>query len=183
MSEKHAELLALGHDYIPGECRCAGWWMSEKYDGWRGYWTGRELFTRHGTPIAAPAWWLAELPHFPLDGELWAGYGQLGAVKSACQRSVPDDAEWRKIRYLIWHSPDCQLPFEAAHDWLTKHIHNNRVVFIVQYRITSGEEQIREQFKKVTARGGEGLVLVNPTVTWEPGRRIKGIFKVTEKSW
>ena len=31
-----------------------GWWMSEKFDGVRAFWTGRKLITRQGHPIHAP---------------------------------------------------------------------------------------------------------------------------------
>ena len=54
-----------------------GWWMSEKYDGLRGYWDGRKLWTRQGNLIHAPDYFLAELPRdIALDGELWLGYGK-----------------------------------------------------------------------------------------------------------
>ena len=32
-----------------------GWWISEKYDGMRGFWDGKALWTRGGKAIAAPA--------------------------------------------------------------------------------------------------------------------------------
>ena len=32
------------------------YWVSEKYDGVRGYWDGQRLLTRGGEAIAAPAW-------------------------------------------------------------------------------------------------------------------------------
>ena len=35
------------------------YWVSEKYDGVRGYWDGDKLLTRGGERIAAPAWFAA----------------------------------------------------------------------------------------------------------------------------
>jgi len=34
-------------------------------------WAGTKFFTRQGHQIAAPAWFTADLPAQPLDGELW----------------------------------------------------------------------------------------------------------------
>lgn len=71
-----------------------GYWMSEKLDGVRAYWSGNHTFpiypiglifsnnvykgskfyTRQGNPIAAPNWFVAALPSHPLDGELWYNY-------------------------------------------------------------------------------------------------------------
>ena len=54
----------------------ADYWVSEKYDGMRGYWDGKQLWTRGGERVAAPAWFTAPLPAVPMDGELWAGRGR-----------------------------------------------------------------------------------------------------------
>src|SRR3954469_1471170 len=54
-----------------------GWWMSEKYDGLRGFWDGEKLWSRKGNAIVAPDLFLAELPKgVALDGELWIGRGK-----------------------------------------------------------------------------------------------------------
>src|SRR5262249_25649064 len=51
----------------------AGWWMSEKLDGVRAYWDGRQFLSRLGNLFHAPDWFVAGLPEVPLDGELWIG--------------------------------------------------------------------------------------------------------------
>ena len=45
-----------------GDVTLADYWVSEKFDGMRGYWDGEELLTRNGEHIEAPVWftsWLA----------------------------------------------------------------------------------------------------------------------------
>ena len=49
----------------------AGWWMSEKLDGVRAYWDGKQFLSRLGNIYHAPDWFVAGLPNVPLDGELW----------------------------------------------------------------------------------------------------------------
>ena len=48
-----------------------GWWMSEKLDGVRAYWDGKQFLSRQGNVYHAPDWFRAALPGEPLDGELW----------------------------------------------------------------------------------------------------------------
>ena len=67
-----APALLLAHVYRPG-LRLQDYWVSEKFDGVRGYWDGQRLRTRGGEPVHAPAWFTAGWPATPQDGELWAG--------------------------------------------------------------------------------------------------------------
>ncbi len=41
------------HTWAP-DMDIQGWWMSEKYDGIRGYWTGRQLISRIGNVFVTP---------------------------------------------------------------------------------------------------------------------------------
>jgi DNA ligase-1 len=60
-----------------GAANVAGWWLSEKLDGVRGYWTGTDFRSREGNAYHAPNWFTAGLPPVPLDGELWLGRKRL----------------------------------------------------------------------------------------------------------
>ncbi|MGO2563434.1 MAG: DNA ligase, partial [Pseudoalteromonas nigrifaciens] len=48
--------------------------VSEKFDGVRAIWTGKQFVTRQGNVINAPEWFTAPLPKVWLDGELWTKY-------------------------------------------------------------------------------------------------------------
>lgn len=71
-----------------------GWWMSEKLDGVRAWWTGSALLSRLGNTINAPAWFTAGLPKVPLDGELWCGRGQFTEAVSIVKNAVRQD-DWK----------------------------------------------------------------------------------------
>jgi DNA ligase-1 len=62
------------------------------------------LWSRYGNPIAAPDWFLNQLPCIPLDGELWAGPGNFQECVSIVKRDVPDD-RWKKISFAVYGSP------------------------------------------------------------------------------
>jgi ATP-dependent DNA ligase len=48
-----------------------GWYMTEKFDGMRLYWNGREFFTRQGKIVKVPDSIKSKMPSVSLDGELW----------------------------------------------------------------------------------------------------------------
>ena len=99
-----APALLLAGRYRPG-IDLRDWWVSEKYDGVRAHWDGRQLRTRGGERIAAPAWFTAGWPALPMDGELWAGRGRFEHAQSAAAREQPDDAQWRALRYMVVDLP------------------------------------------------------------------------------
>lgn len=79
--------------------------ISEKLDGVRAIWDGQSLRFRSGREINAPDWFVGSLPKRPLDGELWMGRGTFERLSGVVRRDVPDDAEWRQVRYMIFELP------------------------------------------------------------------------------
>lgn len=71
-----------------------GWWMSEKLDGVRAWWTGSSLLSRLGNAFQAPKWFTEKLPNVPLDGELWCGRGQFKEAVSITKSSKRQD-DWK----------------------------------------------------------------------------------------
>ena len=61
----------LAKKYEDKEHDPSGWWMSEKLDGVRAYWSGTSFYSRQGNVFQAPEWFTADLGSTPLDGELW----------------------------------------------------------------------------------------------------------------
>src|ERR1700757_4965849 len=95
-----------------------GWWMSEKYDGLRGYWDGRKLWSRKGNLIHAPDYFLAELPRdVALDGELWIGHGKFEETASIVRSEKPDD-RWKRVRFMVFDAPQAKGTFEARMQFL-----------------------------------------------------------------
>ncbi len=69
-SNKFENQLMYAKDYVES-IDPTGWWMSEKLDGLRVYWSGTTLHTKSGRIIMAPPFFVEKLPNVPLDGELW----------------------------------------------------------------------------------------------------------------
>src|SRR5207253_6739875 len=81
-------LLAESWDSITDP---TGWWLSEKLDGVRAYWDGRQFLSRLGNLFHAPEWFLAGLPGTPLDGELWLGRKKFQRAVSIVRRQDKSD--------------------------------------------------------------------------------------------
>lgn len=93
------------------------YWQSEKLDGIRAIWNGKQLLTRNGNTIYAPRWFTDPLPDYALEGELWAGRGHFALVQQTVLDHTPSDEAWRKIDFMLFDMPD------AAGDY-TKRYYN-----------------------------------------------------------
>lgn len=148
-----------------------GWWMSEKLDGVRGYWTGERLVSRAGNALAAPDWFTEHFPPVPLDGELWTGRGQFSEVVSIVRRKAPHDG-WKSVRYMIFDAPRAEGGFEQrlefAREWFRTH--PNPYVAVIEHKVCDGEEHLRNRLAEVEALGGEGLILRQPASAYMVGR-------------
>ena len=76
--EKHDfdknQSLMLAKNWDPVANDPKGWFMSEKLDGVRCFWDGRNMYTRNGNLFYPPDWFKELLPkNLALDGELWTG--------------------------------------------------------------------------------------------------------------
>ena len=83
----------------------SAYWVSEKLDGVRAIWSGRQLRFRSGNRVPAPHWFIERLPDQALDGELWLGRGTFDRLSAIVRRDPPDDAEWRQVRYMVFEMP------------------------------------------------------------------------------
>ena len=148
------------------------YWVSEKFDGVRAQWDGRSLRFRGGGTVQAPAWFTANFPEAPLDGELWIARGQFDALSGTVRKTEPIDAEWRQVRYLIFELPGTAGSFseriqrmqtlvaQAGVPWL--HV-------VEQTRVTNHAALMR-QLDTVLRQGGEGLMLHRADAPYLTGR-------------
>ncbi|MBU1443654.1 MAG: DNA ligase [Gammaproteobacteria bacterium] len=155
------------------------YWVSEKYDGVRGYWDGSRLWTRGGERVMAPGWFTAPLPPTPLDGELWAGRGRFADAVSAVRDQAPSDAAWRQIRFMVFDLPAQPGDFTSRLAALRKTLPLAAAPWVVpvpQERATTHVELMKKLDKTVRA-GGEGLMLHRGASPYH-GERNADLLKV-----
>jgi DNA ligase 1 len=148
-----------------------GWWMSEKYDGVRGFWDGEKLKTRNGNAIHAPDFFLADLPAgVALDGELWIGRGKFEETTSVVLADTPD-ARWKSVRFMIFDAPKTKGTFEQRMAFIaaTLSAKNEFARLVVQEKCKSAAHLIAER-DRIVALGGEGMMLRKPESAYEAGR-------------
>ena len=166
-----APALLLAGRYRPG-IDLRDWWVSEKYDGVRAHWDGRQLRTRGGERIAAPAWFTAGWPALPMDGELWAGRGRFEHAQSAAAREQPDDAQWRALRYMVFDLPAHPGSFDERLAALRAAVSalDHTWVQAVPQRKVAGDPELQALLGEVVRGGGEGLMLHRGASLYRAGR-------------
>ncbi|MDO6564459.1 DNA ligase [Amphritea sp. 1_MG-2023] len=153
------------------------YWVSEKLDGVRGYWDGRQLLTRQGYPIDAPDWFTEALPEQPLDGELWMARGQFDALSGLVRRShiegQPDALDdWRRVKFMLFDLPQFPGTFSQRlaqlHDLVGK-VDRQWIQVIEQRRVVS-DSALMTWLDTLVAEGGEGLMLHHEDALYHQGR-------------
>ena len=155
-----APSLMLANVYRPG-VPLRDYWLSEKYDGLRGFWDGHRLLTRGGEVIAAPAWFTAGWPPVPMDGELWSGRGRFEETLSTVRRQIPNDEAWRRVRFMVFDLPTHPGRFTEriqACVKLVQQLNQAWVQAVPQERVASHAE-LMARLDRLVKAGGEGLML------------------------
>ena len=78
--------------------------MSEKLDGIRAYWDGKNLISRGGKIIHAPQWFTKGCPPFEIDGELWIKQENFERLSSIVRDKIPSDG-WKEVKHCIFEVP------------------------------------------------------------------------------
>ena len=170
--------LMLANVYHPGVA-LADYWVSEKYDGVRGFWDGQKLMTRGGHAINPPAWFTANWPATPMDGELWAGRGQFQTAVSTVRQQDPSDAAWRGIRFMVFDLPAEPGPFTERLSKLNSVVGKLGVAWVqaVPQSKVASHSALQNQLKQITKAGAEGLMLHRGSSIYK-GVRSDDLLKV-----
>ena len=170
--------LMLANVYHTG-VELADYWVSEKYDGVRGYWDGQKLLTRGGQTINAPAWFTANWPAVPMDGELWAGRGKFQQAVSTVRQQTPDDAAWRSIKFMVFDLPAEPGAFTQRLILLNGVVAKLAVPWVqaVPQSKVASHAALQSQLKQITKAGAEGLMLHRGSSVYK-GVRNNDLLKV-----
>lgn len=142
--------------------------ISEKFDGVRGIWDGKEMFSKNGKKLAIPPCFAEKLAVLELkdgefvEGELWADYGKFAEVSSLARRKNPTCAEFESVKYLIFNaqlneSSDFLANLSKIQSILESH-KTPQIRTITQHKFHSSKE-LQDFFDAVVAKGGEGVIL------------------------
>ncbi|WP_232471937.1 DNA ligase [Vibrio gazogenes] len=173
--ESSPEQVMLANTYIPGryELKFNHYRASEKLDGIRGVWDGKQLRTRNGTPIHAPQWFLRQLPPFPVEGELWAGRGQFHLVQQTILDQQPDPNSWQQMSFMLFDIPFGVGPYHQRYhkiaSWLRHQSDVSHIHLIEQVALTS-QKALDKLMQRITQANGEGIMLRDWNAVYHSGR-------------
>ena len=157
-----------------------GWLASEKLDGVRAYWDGRNLLSRNGKILAVPEGWSAHFPPFALDGELYTSRGEFEKIQSIVMDKTPNVTAWSEVKFYVFDVPEAGGGLLERLSELEKFILQNpqagqNLKIIKQVKVKDNAEF--EAFAKhIIAKGGEGAVVREPNAPYER-KRSKNALK------
>lgn len=135
--------------------------ISEKLDGIRARWDGKNLISKNGNKINAPNWFVKNFPDQELDGELWTKRGRFEEISTIVRDEIPNEKEWQKVKFMIFDLPKSKEVFAKRYEILQKIITNSGSEYlklIAQFTVKNNQELMRK-LEEVEKMQGEGLML------------------------
>lgn len=138
----------------------SNWLMSEKLDGVRGYWDGRRLLSKNGTPFHVPPAFTKNFPDFAVEGEIWGGRNTFEKTIGIVKKQEAHDG-WLELKFAIFDVPTATGGFEdrlnRAAQWFIRHPSDH--AFVIAHRPVKNHEHLSRELKRIEALGGEGIML------------------------
>ena len=170
-TDKSKPSLLLANIYS-SDIPLQNYWVSEKLDGVRAFWNGKNLLSRQGNIFQAPEWFTSVLPEVALDGELWLGRGEFERISGLVRRDSPDGSDWREIKFMVFDLPNHAGTFDERLNRLKIIIAETNVPHIQlveQFKVVS-HEVLLDKLDDVVEQGGEGLMLHLASSLYKSGR-------------
>jgi DNA ligase 1 len=156
----------------------SGWLMSEKLDGVRGYWDGRQLLSKSGKPLRPPPPFTANFPDFAMEGEIWGGRGTFEKTAGIVMKQEAH-AGWLELKFAIFDVPAAEGGFEErlkiAARWFERHPSPH--AFIIEHYPVEDNAHLQRELERIEKLGGEGIMLRRPGSPYSKGRS-RDILKV-----
>lgn len=147
-----------------------GWLMSEKLDGVRGFWDGKQLISRKGYPFLPPDYFIQGFPPFAIDGELFSERGKFEEVSATVRSASPKG--WYKLKLHVFDVPNAEGNLfdrlKTLQDYLTTH--PTPYIEIIEQIPIKDKTHLNQFFEQIQQVGGEGVVVRNPNSPYIQGR-------------
>ena len=157
-----------------------GWLASEKLDGVRAYWDGRNLLSRNGKILAAPGGWSTHFPPFALDGELYTARGEFEKIQSIVMDKTPSVTAWSEIKFYVFDVPEASSGLlerlEELENFILKNPQAGQNLKIIKQVKIKDNAEFEAFAEAVIAKGGEGAVAREPNAPYER-KRSKNALK------
>lgn len=170
---QHKKSLLLAKTYPEDKTVVVSdYWVSEKLDGVRAYWDGKQLISRGGHIISAPQWFIQDFPSVALDGELWIARNRFDEVSGIIRQKKPDDAAWKKVQYWIFELPHHTQTFDQRVKDMQAIAKQQKVAWLHAVTQTKlrNDAELFTLLEHTVKKGGEGLMLHLGSSQYHTGR-------------
>jgi len=178
-----------------------GWYLSEKYDGLRGIWTGKELVARPSKKDGVlkgkvfnyvPDWFINLLPKgISLDGEIWLGRGRFQEIAGLSNYKISKkitreflDDIWKDVKFMVFDIPHMNEPYIDRLEKLKSVVDSVEVkqgfespIKISVNTVIKDHAHLAEIYTEYTLNGAEGIILRDPNSLYET-KRSKLLLKM-----
>jgi DNA ligase-1 len=148
-----------------------GWLMSEKLDGVRGYWDGKQMLSKNGNRFYPPAAFIRDLPPFPVEGEIWGGRDTFEQTVSIVKQQQPHDG-WLQLKFAIFDVPLASGGFTErlakANDWFAAQ--PSAYAFVIEQVTVRDQFHLQQELQRVERLAGEGLIVRKADALYAAGR-------------
>jgi DNA ligase-1 len=157
----------------------ADYWVSEKLDGVRGYWTGQQLLTRNGNALSPPPWFVEHWPKIPMGGELWSGRGQFEQISGCVQRKYSNKKCWKKLKLMLFDLPNQTTNFSDRIAMMKLLIASNNSPYLamIKQKKLASNTALYTLLDHIVDNNGEGLMLHLASANYQSGRS-KSLLKL-----
>jgi DNA ligase-1 len=166
-------MLAHSYDEKKHKNITEKWWVSEKFDGVRGLWNGKNMISRNGNIYTIPDFFKDQLKQLvdennkpvKLDGEIWFGYDTFAICSGAARRQINDPEIWKNVKFIVFDIQDTILPFEQRQEkikFILGRLNIPNIKYIKFKKTDMNPEIIYKELGRVEKKGGEGLMLRKP---------------------
>ena len=137
------------------------YWVSEKYDGVRALWDGKQFISRGGNIYHAPIWFIKDFPKQRLDGELWIARQRFELLVSTVRDKTPDHQAWEKVKFMVFDAPDVDAIFDSRLMHLNDLVRRSGISWLqaVEQIKVKDHIELKQYLDEVTKLGAEGLML------------------------
>lgn len=135
--------------------------VSEKLDGVRAYWNGKELISKQGNIINAPKWFVKDFPNEELEGELWISRNKFELVSGIVRQESPNDEDWQQIKLMLFDMPKNKKIFSQRLLDMKKivSISNSKNLEVIEQFEIPNHKDLMKKLNEMVKNGAEGLML------------------------
>lgn len=149
---------------------------SEKLDGVRAFWDGKNLYSKGGKLLTPPSFFTQNFPPFAIEGELWSKRGDFENIVSIL-KSTKKKEKWRELKFYIFEVPNQQGGILKRLEVLEAYLASQPAPFIsiIPQLPLNTLQALQDALSAITQVGGEGVVVREKDAPYYTGRNKKAM--------